>query len=519
MKKFTMLFFMIFIAASLFIVNGCDALNSDKDDDDPNNPTTTNAGNILGTVKSTWNSGIGGVTVKVNNLTTTTNDQGWFTLPEVPPGTRVQVKFELNGYVSTSEIVNVVVGQSTFIEVVMATAGTPQTITNSGGTVTTNDGATVTFGQNAFSNNGTATVEATYFDPTTSYFTAAFPGDFTGLQNGQEGALESYGFIDVNLKDANGNPLNLRSGQTAEIRIPIPYALQSTAPNTIPLWYYDETAGIWKSEGTGTRSGNEYVGVVSHFTSWNWDVYYDVAYIYGRVVDGDGNPVNHAYVTADGVTYSGRSYRYTGSDGTFRMGVKPNSQVTVKASKGGVSSSTLTIYTPANGQEQNLGDIVLAAPWATITLTWGSDPRDLDSHLLVPPSTTGGTGGHVAYYSKGSQTTYPYAELDTDDTQSYGPENVTVVRKFQGVYKYYVHWYSGSANLPSSGAKITLLLSGNLYTFNIPTTGSIEHRYWHVFNMTVGNNGNVSLQTVNQIMEDAPTAEGYSLMKITPPAK
>ncbi len=120
MKKFTMLFFMIFIAASLFIVNGCDALNSDKDDDDPNNPTTTNAGNILGTVKSTWNSGIGGVTVKVNNLTTTTNDQGWFTLPEVPPGTRVQVKFELNGYVSTSEIVNVVVGQSTFIEVVMA---------------------------------------------------------------------------------------------------------------------------------------------------------------------------------------------------------------------------------------------------------------------------------------------------------------------------------------------------------------------------------------------------------------
>ena len=517
MKKITLLFFMAFIVASVFTFNGCDATSSD--DNDPNNPSASSSGNVLGTVKSTWGSGISGVTVSVGNLTSITNGQGWFSIPEVTPGTRVQVKYELDGYVSTSKVINVIVGQATFVEAVLVSIGATTTVGTSGGTVYANNGATVTFGSNAFSNSGTATVEATYFDPTSSYFVDAFPGDFTGNQSGTEGTLESFGFIDVNLTDNNGNAINLASGQTAEIRIPIPYSLQSTAPNSIPLWYYDENDGIWKADGTGTRVGNEYVGTVTHFTSWNWDRLYNVCYLSGRVVDGDGNPVNHAYVTMDGQDYSGRSYRYTGSDGTFRIGVKPNSTVVVKASKGGVSSTPITVSpTPSDGSERNIGDIVLTAPWATITLTWGENPRDLDSHLLVPPASGSSTGGHIAYYSKGSLTNYPNAELDTDDTQSYGPENVTVVRKYTGLYKYYVHWFYGSENLPASEARITLLLNGNLYNFTVPS-GSTEYRYWHVFDMNVNDAGNVSLQTVNEIVETEPTASGYSLLKITPPAK
>ena len=516
MKKLTLLFFITFILASVFTFNGCDTTSSDGDD--PNNPAASSSGNVLGTVKSSWGSGISGVTVSIGNLSTETNGQGWFSIPEVAPGTRVIVKYDLDGYASTSKVIDVTVGQATFVEAVMVTVGTTTTISSGGGTVNANGGATVTFGSNAFSNGGSATVEATYFDPTTPYFVDAFPGDFTGVQNGTEGTLESFGFIDVNLTDANGNSINLASGQTAEIRIPIPYSYQSTAPSSIPLWYFDESAGIWRAEGTATNTGTEFVGTVTHFTSWNCDRYYDISYLSGRVVDVDGNPIYNAYVTIDGVDYSGRSYRYTGTDGTFRIGVKPNSTVVVKASKGGVSSTPITVSpTPSNGAESNIGDIVLSAPWATITLTWGQDPRDLDSHLLVPASDNG-YGYHIAYYSTGSLTGYPYAQLDTDQQYSYGPENVTVVRKFEGIYKYYVKWFAGDANLPSSGARITLLLNGNLYNFTVPS-GSTEFRYWHVFNMSVGSNGNVSLETVNQIVEEEPSSDGYSLMKVTPPAK
>ena len=49
-----------------------------------------------------------------------------------------------------------------------------------------------------------------------------------------------------------------------------------------------------------------------------------------------------------------------------------------------------------------------------VILTWGSSPSDLDSHLEGP-------GYHVFYSNK----TGKNAELDVDDTTSYGPETVT----------------------------------------------------------------------------------------------
>ena len=506
MKKLSLFFLMIFTGMALLIFQGCD--KSDDGGNDPNDPnstpSSTSAGSLLGTVKSTYGSGISDVQVSVGNLTATTNSQGWFSIPEVNPGDRVQVQFESSGYVTTFKVVQIIVGQSTFVEAVMTYVGTTASVPSSGGTVSTG-GASVTFGNGAFSNGGSANVAVTYFDPTEPYFAETFPGDFQGISSsGAQGTLESFGFVDVDLTDANGNAINLANGQTATITIPVPSALQSTAPATIPLWYYDESQGIWREEGYGTLQNGYYVGTVTHFTSWNYDRLYDVAYLTGTVVDGDGNPVNHAYVTADGVDYSGRSYRYTGSDGTFRIGVRPNSTVIVKAAKGGVTSASTTRTTPGNGQELNIGNIVLTAPIATITLTWGQNPRDMDSHLLVPSQSGDGTFTHISYMNYGSLTAYPYASLDTDDRYSEGPENITVVKKYTGTYSYYVHWYTGTGNLLTSQSKVTVLLNGYLYVFNVPTTGNEEYAYWHVFNMVVNESGNVSLQTVNTILETAP---------------
>lgn len=516
MKKFSLAFLLIFLISAVFTFQACDSTSSDGDD--PNTPGTTNAGVLLGEVKgvSTYGSpsDLDGVTVTIGSSTAVSNAQGWFSIPSVPAGTRVQVKFEKDGYVTTYKLVDMVVGQTSFVEATLSVVGTTATVGTSGGTVNVNGGATVTFGNNAFSNGGAADVEATYFSPTSSHFADAFPGDFTGRStSGTEGTLESFGFMEVNLT-SGGNAVNLASGQTATLSIPVPSGM-SNPPATIPLWYYDEAAGIWREEGSATLTGNQYVGTVTHFTSWNWDRLYDIAYITGRVVDIDLNPVNHAYVKIDGVDYSGRSYRYTNSDGTFRIGVKPNSNVIITASKGGVNSTSLSRSTPADGQESNVGDIVLSAPWTTITLTWGENPRDLDSHMLVPAQSGSGSGFHIYYpsSSKGSLTSYPFTQLDTDDQYSYGPENVTSVRKYEGTYQYYVHLYTGSGSLPTSGAKVTVLLNGNLYTFNVPTAAS-DLRYWHVFDMVVSG-GNVSLNSVNAIQETAPGSSGQ-LMKYAP---
>src|SRR6185369_10716949 len=56
---------------------------------------------------------------------------------------------------------------------------------------------------------------------------------------------------------------------TATITLPIPAALLNKAPASIPLWYFDNTSGLWKQEGIAAKQGNNYVGVVSHFSFWS----------------------------------------------------------------------------------------------------------------------------------------------------------------------------------------------------------------------------------------------------------
>jgi hypothetical protein len=78
--------------------------------------------------------------------------------------------------------------------------------------------------------------------------------------------------IGIELTDGAGQKLKIATGKTAQISLPIPAALQTTAPASIPLWYFDETKGRWIQEGSATKTGSNYVGNVAHFSFWNCDL-------------------------------------------------------------------------------------------------------------------------------------------------------------------------------------------------------------------------------------------------------
>ncbi|WP_026659232.1 InlB B-repeat-containing protein [Butyrivibrio sp. AC2005] len=126
-----------------------------------------------------------------------------------------------------------------------------------------------------------------------------------------------------------------------------------------------------------------------------------------------------------------------------------------------------------------------------ITLHWGATPSDLDSHLFGPCVDNYSNRFHTWYSSKN----YNYnntriADLDVDDTSSYGPETTTVRQmNNRGVYSFYIHNYSnrGSTNnnaLGLSGAYVDLKIMKDgevVYTdtFYVPT--EYEGTVWHVF--------------------------------------
>lgn len=115
-----------------------------------------------------------------------------------------------------------------------------------------------------------------------------------------------------------------------------------------------------------------------------------------------------------------------------------------------------------------------------IVLQWGSQPSDLDSHLLGPCS----SGGQFHIYYRNKQyyeNETKIADLDVDDTSCYGPETTTIYNPIDGTYKFYVYNYSGSPAMQTSGAYVQVY-SGNSnepsYTFNVPLQDGL---YWTVF--------------------------------------
>ncbi|HOT44890.1 MAG TPA: carboxypeptidase regulatory-like domain-containing protein [Spirochaetota bacterium] len=104
-----------------------------------------------------------------------------------------------------------------------------------------------------------------------------------------------------------------------------------------------------------------------------------------------------------------------------------------------------------------------------IVLSWGEEPLDLDSHLVGPRESSYGMF-HVFFNDRVAE----LADLDVDDTSSYGPETVTINKLISGNYIYFVHDYSNRFNeyseaLAASGARIKVYNdAGLMRTFYVP---------------------------------------------------
>ncbi|ANY65940.1 hypothetical protein BBD42_05270 [Paenibacillus sp. BIHB 4019] len=178
---------------------------------------------------------------------------------------------------------------------------------------------------------------------------------------------------------------------------------------------------------------------------------------------------------------------------------------------GGVGTPYVTTYMTAvsavnvNNQNENQTAIGIPSENETrIVLTWGKDPADLDSHL-IGPAVQGGIFhtwyADKAYYYNNSK----IADLDLDDTSSYGPETTTIRKDTNGTYTFYVHHYSGASTISASGAKIEVYRGSSptpIKVYEVPTDRGNEI-YWTVFTMTI-TDGQVTFTDVNAFSNTNP---------------
>jgi hypothetical protein len=152
----------------------------------------------------------------------------------------------------------------------------------------------------------------------------------------------------------------------------------------------------------------------------------------------------------------------------------------------------------------------LQAGQLRVVLTWGQQPSDLDSWLLLPDDTS--VYPHLYYGAAdtnnnqlaGSTISDPFAELDVDDRSSFGPETITITQTYPGTYRYYVHNYSGESQgvgFSQSTAVVRVFgESGLAYEASVPMLDTGD--YWHVFDF---DGTTLQLTPVNMVETTAPT--------------
>lgn len=269
-----------------------------------------------------------------------------------------------------------------------------------GGSVTLPDGAKLSLPANAITDasgnsyTGNVNVSMTWINPSDPNLPDLVMGDLRGITSGgEERGLQTFGMIGVELKGGAGEDLKIKSGQKADLLFPVPASMIADAPSTIDLWHYDETKARWVQEGTATKSGNNYVAKVSHFSFWNCDAPFPLVDFCARLVDDiTGNPLNNVGV---------RILRSNGSAGYGRTDTAGN--ICGKIPKN--ESLTLQVMNPCNqpSSSVSIGSFSSNSSLGTIPVNTPTTNRVILSGEVKDCNNAPLTNGFVSVYAENGQ--------------------------------------------------------------------------------------------------------------------
>ncbi|WP_417876199.1 hypothetical protein [Winogradskyella sediminis] len=276
---------------------------------------------FLGTVMDKNHLPIEGVLVTIGDDTAYTDSNGVFMIKNATINKRFgYIKASKTGYIHGSR--NVVPSNGTNKVTMMLLDHNIIGTVNSGetGNVSLNNGSSVNFDGNFIKEDGSeysgsVNVIVHHLDPTDEDMPLQRPGMlYAQNKEGAERMLQTLGMLAVELRGSAGEELNLAEGSTSEIQMYVDPSLMAIAPATIPLWYFDETKGYWIEEGEATLQGNMYVGTVSHFSFWNYDIQAEAVTLCITATNEDNNALNNLWVKITSLTY-GTTTGFTNENG------------------------------------------------------------------------------------------------------------------------------------------------------------------------------------------------------------
>jgi hypothetical protein len=271
--------------------------------------------------------------VKAGLNTTKTDKNGMFKFSNATFSTQENfVTVSKTGFFEGSRTFFARQNSNNFVRIQLLKKSISRIAASSGGMVEMRgNGGSINFEPNSFVTStganytGTVLVASHYLNPTNPDINDQMPGDLRGTSTaGANVGLKSFGMLAVELTDESGQKLQIKTGNKATLTVNIPTILSSTAPASIPLWFFDNTTGLWKQEGSAIKNGDSYEADVTHFTFWNCDAPFEYVKITAKVINSAGQPVAMAKVKITSAT-NGSAYDYTDNNG-YVDGYVPKSQ-------------------------------------------------------------------------------------------------------------------------------------------------------------------------------------------------
>lgn len=309
------LFLLILLIPFLFSNCSSDSGNGGNSTVTPLNFGSEVSKNFTGQIVDENNNVLSNVAITISNKTATTDVNGVFIINSAT----VREKFayitaKKTGYLDGSRALVPTSGMNNIRITLLS--GTIIGTVNSGttGSVSLSNGAKVTFDGSFKTEAGTAytgvvSVIMKHLDSSDPTAIDKMPGMLLAQNSsGEERVLESYGMMNIELRGAASQKLQLST--TAQIEMPISTSQLASSPTTIPLWHFDETLGYWKEEGAATKQGTKYVGTVSHFSWWNCDAQFPTVRLSVTVVNSNGTPLANVRV---GIRRATNSYTVNGT--------------------------------------------------------------------------------------------------------------------------------------------------------------------------------------------------------------
>lgn len=347
------------------------------------------------------------------------------------------------------------------------------------------DGATVSIPADSFrdiNNNlpsGNITFQFSSIDPSVS---AEFPGSPKTIPAGSTATryFEFFGGFSITAYDANGAQLQLTNGLEITLSVQASSPPGQTAPDSPTAYVYNTETTYWDaSDATFTLNGGNYEISIDKLGTWAPGSIYEHITITGCLRDSFNRVVTSSMMIAESENYYGRTISYPNQQGDFILYAKSGTRILVYG-RGEDATQTVLVENQTDDYIIPGGCTYSDPELVAITLSWGQNPSDLDSHLTGP---NGSGGRFLLYYLNKTETVNGrQIVLDVDDTTSYGPEVTTLTRLgAEGTYSFYVHLFAGTDSTFTSPTRVTRYYKKEEVTYTPATPDDTS--CWHVFDI------------------------------------